>query len=80
MNSLRWKLIVGILTGITFALALGGTFAFVKIKKRLYADFDQSLFQRAVALKSPHPSTTSRRHADIIARLAGHLPSPPQRP
>ena len=51
MNSLRWKLIVGILTGITFALALGGTFAFVKIKKRLYADFDQSLFQRAVALK-----------------------------
>ena len=51
MNSLRWKLIAGILSGSTFVLALGGTFAFVKIKERLYADFDQSLFQRAVALK-----------------------------
>ena len=62
MNSLRWKLIVAILTGITLVLALGGTFAFVKIKQRLYADFDQSLFQRAVALKFFRPRGQGQDH------------------
>ncbi len=50
MNSLRWKLIVGILTGITLLLAVGGAVAYLNTKERLRTEFDRSLVQRAVSL------------------------------
>lgn len=52
MRSLRWKLIVGILSGITLLLGVGGTAVYFHIKQRLYAAFDQSLVQRTVLLAS----------------------------
>lgn len=52
VHSLRWKLIVGILSGMTLLLGLGGGAAYFAIKKRLYAEFDRSLIQRTVLLAS----------------------------
>lgn len=52
MHSLRWKLIVGILSGVTLLLGAGGTAAYLAIKTRLYAEFDRSLIQRTVLLAS----------------------------
>src|SRR5262245_15733145 len=77
MNSLRWKLVAGILTGITFVLALGGTCAFLEIRSRLYADFDQNLFQRATALKFSVQQDKGRiavGRLDKPANLLGHEP------
>jgi signal transduction histidine kinase len=52
VHSLRWKLIVGILSGMTLLLGLGGAAAYLTIKKKLYAEFDRSLVQRTVLLAS----------------------------
>lgn len=52
MHSLRWKLIVGILSGITLLLAAGGTAAYLAVKETLYSEFDRSLVQRTVLLAS----------------------------
>jgi signal transduction histidine kinase len=52
LHSLRWKLVIGILSGITLLLGAGGTVAYFAIKKRLYSDFDQSLIQRTLLLAS----------------------------
>lgn len=52
MHSLRWKLIVGILSGITLLLAAGGSIAYFAIRERLYSEFDRSLIQRTVLLAS----------------------------
>jgi hypothetical protein len=49
---LRWKLIVGILSGITLLLGAAGTAAYFAIKERLYSEFDRSLVQRTVLLAS----------------------------
>jgi signal transduction histidine kinase len=51
MNSLRGRLVAGILAGITAVLAFQGALAFAKMRARLYAEFDRTLLQRAVALK-----------------------------
>jgi signal transduction histidine kinase len=52
MRSLRWKLILGILCGITLVLAVGGTLVYLTIKERLYEEFDRSLVQRTVLMAS----------------------------
>ena len=52
MHSLRWRLVVGILSGVTLLLGAGGTLAYFNIKERFYAEFDRSLVQRAVLLAS----------------------------
>ena len=52
VQSLRWQLIVGILSGITLLLATGGTAAYFAVKERLYSEFDRSLVQRTVLLAS----------------------------
>jgi signal transduction histidine kinase len=52
MRSLRWKLVVGILSGITLLLAAGGTAAYLAVRERLYAEFDRGLVQRTVLLAS----------------------------
>lgn len=50
MNSLRWKLIAGILASLTFLLGSGGMVTYFNIKQRLYAEFDRHLVQRAALL------------------------------
>ena len=52
MHSLRWKLVVGILGGITLLLGAAGTAAYFVIKQRLYSEFDRNLVQRTVLLAS----------------------------
>jgi len=52
MHSLRWKLIVGILSGLTVLLGVGGAFTYFAVKKQLYSEFDRSLVQRTVLLAS----------------------------
>ncbi len=49
MNSLRGRLIVGILSGITLLLGGGGAVAYLKIKERLYSEFNRSLIQRGLS-------------------------------
>jgi signal transduction histidine kinase len=52
VHSLRWKLVAGILSGMTLLLGAGGTVAYLNIKQRLDTEFDRSLVQRAVLLAS----------------------------
>src|SRR4030095_10566693 len=52
VHSLRWKLVAGILGGMTVLLGAGGTVAYFNIRQQLYAEFDRSLVQRTVLLAS----------------------------
>ena len=52
MRTLRWRLIIGLLVGITLLFALGATITYLEIRSRLYRDFDRTLLQRAVSLAS----------------------------
>jgi two-component system heavy metal sensor histidine kinase CusS len=52
VNSLHWKLTAGILSGIAVLLGASGTAAYLRIRQRLYADFDRDLIQRTVLLGS----------------------------
>ena len=49
MDSLRGRLIAGSLCGITLLLGGGGTVAYLRIKERLYAEFNRSLVQRGLS-------------------------------
>jgi signal transduction histidine kinase len=77
MNSLRWRLITGILASITLVLAAGGSLAFARIKNQLYAQFDLDLLHRAVALK--HSVEQDKGKLDVGrldkgAQVLGHEP------
>ncbi|MBI1841910.1 MAG: HAMP domain-containing protein [Verrucomicrobia bacterium] len=50
MRTLRWRLVAGVLAGITLLFACGASLTYMEIRSRLYRDFDQTLFQRALSL------------------------------
>jgi two-component system heavy metal sensor histidine kinase CusS len=47
---MRWKLIAGLMAGLTVLLGASGTIAYFHIKRGLSAQFDRSLVQRASSL------------------------------
>jgi signal transduction histidine kinase len=52
MHSLRWKLVLGTLSGLTLLLAAAGTAAYLAVRERLYSEFDRNLIQRTVLMAS----------------------------
>ena len=50
MNSLRWRLITGILSGLALLFGGVGLFAYYRIKESFYEEFDKALSQRASSL------------------------------
>ena len=52
MKSLRWRLVIGILAGISLIAAIGGYTAYSVIRSGLYEEFDRGLVERAIATAS----------------------------
>ena len=52
MNSLNFRLLLGVLLVVTFSLGVGGMAAYQRIEAMLYEDFDRRLVQRARSLSS----------------------------
>ena len=52
MKSLRWRLVIGILAGISLVAAIGGYTAYSVIRSGLYEEFDRGLVERAIATAS----------------------------
>jgi hypothetical protein len=50
MNSLRWKLLVGLLGGISLLLSAAGAVGYMALKERLVKETDRALTERALSL------------------------------